>query len=82
LGFASRAIARTRGNPANRYPQWELSDQLIDDDVGIDFTVSDPGKRNFAERLRLRLADAEPHRMRPIWTEVIGVVAHAVTIAP
>jgi hypothetical protein len=29
-----------------------------------------------------RVADAEPHGVRPVWIEVIGAVAHAATIMP
>jgi len=40
--------------------------------------VSDADKRRFAEGPRV--ADAEPHRLRPVRIEVIGAVAHGATI--
>ena len=72
-------MTRSRSRPFNQDSS-SVIDQLIGDDAGIVFAVSDPGKRSFAELLRL--ADAEPHRIRPIWIEVIGAVAHAATIMP
>jgi hypothetical protein len=48
-------------------------DQLVGDDAGVVCAVSDADKRRFAEGPRV--ADAEPHRLRPVRIEVIGAVA-------
>jgi hypothetical protein len=48
------------------------------DDAGVVCAVSDADKRRFAEGPRV--ADAEPHRLRPVRIEVIGAVAHGATI--
>jgi len=41
---------------------------------------ADAAERRFAECPRV--ADAEPHRLRPVWIEVIGALAHRATIMP
>ncbi len=57
-----------------------IVDQLVGDDAGVVPAVSDAAERRFAEYPRV--ADAEPHGVRPVWIEVIGAVAHAATIMP
>ena len=72
-----RATARMRaaGEPVAAK---RVVDQLIGDDAGVVCAVSDADKRRFAEGPRV--ADAEPHRLRPVRIEVIGAVAHGATI--
>jgi hypothetical protein len=55
-----------------------IVDQLVGDDAGVVLAVPDAAERSFAECPRI--ADAEPHGVRPVWIEVIGAVAHAATI--
>ena len=67
-----REDARQPGEPVAAK---RVVDQLVGDDAGVVFAVSDAGERRFAECPRV--ADAEPHRARPVRIEVIGAVAHA-----
>jgi hypothetical protein len=70
-----REDARQPGEPVAAK---RVVDQLVDDDAGVVCDVSDAGKCGFAECPRL--ADAEPHRLRPVRIEVSGAVGHVATI--
>jgi hypothetical protein len=75
------SLARDRENarqPGKAVAAQRIVDQLVGDDAGIVFVIANAGKRGLAERPRL--ADAEPHGIRPVRIEIIRALAHMATI--
>jgi hypothetical protein len=53
------------GQPGEPVAAKQVIDQLVGDDAGIVFAVSDADKRTFAESPRV--ANAESHGVWPVW---------------
>jgi hypothetical protein len=58
-----------RGKPGEPVAAKRVVDQLVGDDAGVGCAASEAGKYGFAECPRV--ADAEPHGLRPARIEAI-----------
>ena len=80
-GVPGLRLARDREDarqPGEAVAAQRIVDQLVGDDTGVVVTVADAGERPLAKRPRL--ADPEPHGIRPVRIEIVGALAHASTI--